>query len=314
MATIVAAVASAHSPLMLTSPPADQHRAENVRRALEEGHQIIRRARPDAAIVIAPDHFRTFYYSNMPTFCVGVGTCRGWGDWSLAARDIPVERGLAETLLEACFATGLTPSVSMDLRVDHGLMHSIHYHLPELDVPVVPVLVNCHAPPLAPVALSYRLGEAVRRAGERWAPGKRIVLVASGGLSHWPPIPKLTSTDPADAEMIEIMLRGRRKEDVGQDEARRVQRGQALADRARAMPRINPEWDRAFLQAVTEGRGEQLAAMDTEDIERDAGNGGQEIRSWLTVLGALPGVKGRILAYEPVPEWITGMGVAVLEP
>jgi hypothetical protein len=31
------------------------------------------------------------------------------------------------------------------------------------------------------------------------------------------------------------------------------------------------------------------------------------------VLGAVPERKGRILAYEPVRQWFTGCGVAVLE-
>ena len=38
----------------------------------------------------------------------------------------------------------------------------------------------------------------------------------------------------------------------------------------------------------------------------NAGNGGQEIRNWIALLGAVPGWKGEVLAYEPVPEWITG--------
>ena len=36
------------------------------------------------------------------------------------------------------------------------------------------------------------------------------------------------------------------------------------------------------------------------------GDGGQEIRNWIALLGAVPGWKGELLAYEPVPEWITG--------
>ena len=42
------------------------------------------------------------------------------------------------------------------------------------------------------------------------------------------------------------------------------------------------------------------------ESERDGGNGGQEIRNGIAALATVPGWKGETLAYEPVPEWITG--------
>jgi hypothetical protein len=49
-----------------------------------------------------------------------------------------------------------------------------------------------------------------------------------------------------------------------------------------------------------------LASLTAAEIERDGGNGGQEIRNWIAALATVPGWKGETLAYEPVPEWITG--------
>ncbi len=49
-------------------------------------------------------------------------------------------------------------------------------------------------------------------------------------------------------------------------------------------------------------------------LEKEAGNGGQEIRNWIAVLGALPDRKGEVLAYEPVPEWLAGCGAVWMEP
>jgi 2,3-dihydroxyphenylpropionate 1,2-dioxygenase len=54
--------------------------------------------------------------------------------------------------------------------------------------------------------------------------------------------------------------------------------------------------------------------MTTDEVEKAAGNGAQELRTWLVAAGAAGGGGGRVLAYEPMPEWLTGMGVAVLEP
>jgi hypothetical protein len=54
--------------------------------------------------------------------------------------------------------------------------------------------------------------------------------------------------------------------------------------------------------------GPRMLALSDAEVER-AGNGAHEIRSWLTVAGAVPGGPARVLAYEPVPAWVTGMGV-----
>ncbi len=77
---------------------------------------------------------------------------------------------------------------------------------------------------------------------------------------------------------------------------------------------VNPDFDRQVLGWITDGRGDALAALGTAEIERDGGNGGQELRNWIAVLGALPGVKGELLSYDPVPDWLIGAGVVWLEP
>ena len=78
--------------------------------------------------------------------------------------------------------------------------------------------------------------------------------------------------------------------------------------------RINPEWDHWVLDHVTRADLEPLLRLTHDEIERDGGNGGQEIRNWLALLGAVPGWKGEPLAYEDVPEWITGVGAVWVHP
>lgn len=56
---------------------------------------------------------------------------------------------------------------------------------PECDVPIVPIMLNTYYPPNQPTPRrSYALGAGVRRAIESWDGGKRVAVVASGGLSH----------------------------------------------------------------------------------------------------------------------------------
>ncbi len=78
--------------------------------------------------------------------------------------------------------------------------------------------------------------------------------------------------------------------------------------------RINPDWDHWVLDCVTRGDTEPLARLTWSEIDRGGGNGGQEIRNWIALLGAVPGWKGEVLAYEPVAEWITGCATAWVHP
>lgn len=71
---------------------------------------------------------------------------------------------------------------------------------------------------------------------------------------------------------------------------------------------VNEAWDRGFIADLIEGRGALLAAYDTADILREAGNGGLEVNAWIALAGAMPGARGECLFYEAIPEWASGMG------
>jgi 2,3-dihydroxyphenylpropionate 1,2-dioxygenase len=51
-----------------------------------------------------------------------------------------------------------------------------------------------------------------------------------------------------------------------------------------------------------------VAELGDAGLEESAGRGGHEVRTWLTGLAAV-GAPLLWPSYEPVPEWITGMGI-----
>lgn len=79
------------------------------------------------------------------------------------------------------------------------------------------------------------------------------------------------------------------------------------------MGQLNEEFDRWFLDLMASGRAEEALSLSEAEVEA-AGNGAHEIRSWLTVAGAMAGRPAHVLAYEPIQAWSTGMGVASFTP
>jgi len=69
---------------------------------------------------------------------------------------------------------------------------------------------------------------------------------------------------------------------------------------------ISEEFDRWLLSKLETGEGHALAEINNKDI---IANGEIELRSWITVLGAIGDVRPERLAYEPFYRGIMGMGV-----
>ncbi len=78
-------------------------------------------------------------------------------------------------------------------------------------------------------------------------------------------------------------------------------------------PCINDAFDRDLLARLAQGSVAPLLEMTNDELGAAAGNGGQEIRTWIVTAAAMGGAPGRTLSYEPMPEWLTGMGVAIFE-
>jgi 2,3-dihydroxyphenylpropionate 1,2-dioxygenase len=75
---------------------------------------------------------------------------------------------------------------------------------------------------------------------------------------------------------------------------------------------INEPWDRQFLERVIANRRDELVAYRDEDTLREAGQGGFEIRTFLSVAGATEGATGELLFYAPIPIFAVGCTVATM--
>ncbi|WP_454736110.1 DODA-type extradiol aromatic ring-opening family dioxygenase [Cupriavidus necator] len=75
------------------------------------------------------------------------------------------------------------------------------------------------------------------------------------------------------------------------------------------MGMVNEAFDRSFLQNLVDGDTERLIAHARDHVH-EAGNGAEEIRTWLMAHGAADGAACRPLFYEAVSKWYTGIGLA----
>ena len=76
---------------------------------------------------------------------------------------------------------------------------------------------------------------------------------------------------------------------------------------------IDEEFDRWFLRMLEQDCPDELLDIGNDELML-AGNGTGEVRAWVSVAGAMKGAETKAAAYEPIYEWINGMGVVTHEP
>lgn len=303
--TIALGVLASHTTLMNTRWDEVDHlpRAHAFRDALGDARAAIEAAAADVAVIVGPNHFRGLWLDLMPTFTFGVGDVIAAGEHGTPSGPLPVDTELARSLLAAAVDAGFDPAFSARLQVDHGITHAVQWVVPD-GMPIVPVVVNCLAPPLARLdrcaALGAVLGEAIRSTD-----GRRVVVIGSGGLSHQLPFPDWRSPDGDDDEfLVESWVHGR--DDWQRYEPRR--RGIVVA----APPRIAERFDEDVLAALAAGDGATLTTWDRR-VRDEGGNGAAEVRNWIIASRACGDAPARTTCYSPMPEWLTGMAVAVID-
>ena len=78
------------------------------------------------------------------------------------------------------------------------------------------------------------------------------------------------------------------------------------------MGEVNESFDRRLLALLEAGDIDAVMALSDDDVTRDAGNGAMELKNWLCAIGAMHATRARLIAYEAVPQWISGIPFAEL--
>lgn len=302
MARVIGMVAMSHSPSWDLSPKIAGPGAEFVD-AVGVARSRVAAEQPDAFVVFGPDHFRNFFYDVLPAFCVGVEAVEGFGDYSSPKGPLPCAGRLGRAILIHLMNSGFDPATSLRMSIDHGLTQPYAALDPALATPMVPIMINASGAPRPSLRRCYDFGRAVGDAIRAWDGPARVMVVGSGGLSHW--VPPVSADDPnIAADVRDYVINGRA---LAREYNEARERSSAERKKKGVEGRVNEEWDRWFLSCLVAGELDVVLDLDAETLEERAGNGAQELRSWIAALGAWGGAV-RVEGYEPVPHWVTGMG------
>lgn len=309
----VFAVCASHTPLKdHHSPGAEVQGA--VAGVFAELRARIARFQPELVVVFGPDHFNGFFHRLMPSFCIGA-EAESIGDWQTPAGPLPTDPALAERLTAALHEADVDVALSHRMEIDHGLTQTLamlcDWHaLP----PVVPIFINCVGAPRPPLKRVAALGRAVGAflAGV----DRRVLLIGSGGLSHDPPVPALASAPP---EVRERLIAGGAltAEARAARQARVIDEGLQQAAGTSPCTPVSETWDREFLARLCARDFAALTGYTDDEITRDAGRGGHEVRSWIAVaaaMHALGAAAPTVEFYAPIPVWVAGFGVLAQGP
>jgi 2,3-dihydroxyphenylpropionate 1,2-dioxygenase len=304
----MAIVCASHTPLMYRGPASDETE-KRVRAAFEQLGAFVKAFAPDYVIQFGPDHFNGFFYDLMPSFCVGAGAV-SLGDWGGRTGPLNVPEKEALGLVDHLRAENFDVAVSYRMLVDHGFVQIWETVLGDFrSLQILPIFVNAAAPPIPPYRRARQLGESVGRFAMH--SGKRVLFVATGGLSHDPPLPSIQDAAP---EIRESLINGRHASpEARKAREKRVVEAAVLAEAAKGPCKpLNPEWDAGVMEILRSGQIWRADALDTDEVREASGRGANEVLAWVAAFGAFSMCGGFTMVqefYEAIPGWMAGMAM-----
>ena len=220
MAQIVTIIGITHNPFMprlfkqAQQPPG----AAKVKERIAMMRQKLTEAKVDVLVCIGNDHLHQFFMDNMPAFMIGKmeqydGTFYDEErEFGLPKCKLQGDLDVSDAIMEGAFDRGVDFSYSNELTIDHSIIVPMLFVRPEMDIPIVPILTNCIAPPMPRPKRYFEVGKALRAAIDSLPTNKRIGVLVSGHLSLEIGGPKMFEpkfTDPNfDANAVGWIVNG----------------------------------------------------------------------------------------------------------
>jgi hypothetical protein len=195
--------------------PARQAHYDRCQKQLDALGAILAAANPDIMLIVGDDQHEWFTAELQPTFGIYCGervvnfaptaeeiahhTSEGrgpaiTGNHPLTDQPYPIAKALADHVIGQAMTDGFDVAAIMAQPKDrHGTKNLGHAYgfiyrrlLRDRALPLVPVLVNTFYPPNQPSPRRcFEFGRSIGRAIAGWRSEARVVVVGSGGLSHF---------------------------------------------------------------------------------------------------------------------------------
>lgn len=215
VSTVVGGAMLPHAPQFFTMPDSeDKAVVQAVKDVAAKIGEQLRALEPDLWIIFSNDHAEQFFHQTAPPFTVHVG---GEATGHFAGRDfhwkVPGEIGLA--LVRELYRQNFDPAFSSTAKIDYAIGIPLT-HI-GLTAPVLPIYVNAYLPPQPTMERCYAFGQAVARAVTLL--GLRTVILASGGMSHFPGTDRYSNPELNwDLAVLKKLEEGKLKSLIGFDE------------------------------------------------------------------------------------------------
>ena len=185
MAEIVGALGVPHNPFTALRIHQDDDGVADSRRLYASVAEHLQAMAADTLIVVTTDHYNLFFELSVPIFAIGVAEqASGPCDYPMLPRhDVAIDRVLAKEIQTSVVHEDFDVAMSQELELDHTITAPLGVMMGRLDVALVPVYVSASMHPLPSARRCFALGAAIRRAVERSALARRVVVVASGAFS-----------------------------------------------------------------------------------------------------------------------------------
>jgi len=188
-----------HAPQFLTLPETeDKAQVARVNAAMRSIGDRFRALDPDLLIVLSNAHCDDMVVHCVPPFTIHCGTrAEGsgghHGPW-------PIDGQAGYALLRQLLDLGFDPAFTLDAKLGTAFTIPLEFCGYPREQPFLPIFVNAYVPPQPTPERCFAFGQALAHAIER--AGRRAVVLASGGLSHYPGTPQYPHPDIATDRVI----------------------------------------------------------------------------------------------------------------
>lgn len=213
MAEIVMAYSASHAPMMTADPgSAPREQADSFFGALEKVRDKCRELDVQAIVMMTGEHFTNFFLDGLPQIAIGLddehlGPPEVW--LQVPKKMVPSDAGLAAHITASLIEQDVQPALSYGMKIDHGFM-TVYYWLDNaMELPMVPIVLNCTTPPLMTIRQFHEFGKKLGKAIRSYEGLERVALVAGGGLSHFVGEPRIGDIDEEfDHWFLDILAKG----------------------------------------------------------------------------------------------------------